>query len=305
MFILNPDSYLLPSYRISPFQTADISRNNTFPDSDAIDTYFINRFGHTNYIYTNTGRDAINRALQHYNLKKEDTVSIVTTSNNFYISGCVTSEIEKFCKWDRQISSKTKVIFVNHEFGYSYQELKKLKAYGLPIIEDCAHSFYSEGMDKRIGKIGDFVIYSFPKMFPVQIGGLLVSNIDKPLITDMDANRLRYMKNVLSHEIYLKDQVVEKRMHNYHTLKSYLSEFGFNPRFSLDKGTVPGVYLFNVNDKDLDLDKMKSWLWKHGIQCSVFYGENTFFIPVHQRLENKDLLYFKEVIRAFLRDYKR
>ena len=46
----------------------------------------------------------------------------------------------------------------------------------MPIIEDCAGSFFSKDKKDTIGKIGDFVIYSFPKMFPLQIGGLLLSN---------------------------------------------------------------------------------------------------------------------------------
>ena len=70
---------------------------------------------------------------------------------------------------------ETKVIFVNHEFGYPYHDLIRLKDYKLPIIEDCAGSFFSSDKDGSIGEVGDFVIYSFPKMFPLQVGGLLVS----------------------------------------------------------------------------------------------------------------------------------
>ncbi len=48
-------------------------------------------------------------------LPPDDVVTILTTSGNFYISSCVTAEIEKFCKWDREITDQTKVIFVNHK----------------------------------------------------------------------------------------------------------------------------------------------------------------------------------------------
>ena len=99
MFVVNPDPYSLPCYRIGPFQTRDLSINHNLPDSDIIDNYHIERFGGRALFYTENGRKAINIALSYYNLKKDDVVSILTTSGNFYISGCVTKEIEKFCKW--------------------------------------------------------------------------------------------------------------------------------------------------------------------------------------------------------------
>ena len=114
MFIINPDSYLLPSYRISPFRTADIANNNRLLFNDKIDSYFQKRFNQRRFTYTETGRTAINLALQYYNLQKDDEVCILTSSGNFYISGCVTTEIEKFCNWSREITDDTKIILVNH-----------------------------------------------------------------------------------------------------------------------------------------------------------------------------------------------
>ena len=87
MFILNPDPYSLPVYRIGPFKTSDLGINHSIPDNNIIDNYFLSRFNDKEYIYTENGRQAINIALRHYKLKKNDIVSILTTSNNFYISG--------------------------------------------------------------------------------------------------------------------------------------------------------------------------------------------------------------------------
>ena len=120
MFVIKPDPYLLPSYRISPFRTSDIVDNNQLPNDNYIDAYFEQRFLGNSFAYFYNGREAINRALSHYQLKKDDVVTIFTTSDNFYISSCVTSEIEKFCKWSREITEKTQIIFVNHEFGFPY-----------------------------------------------------------------------------------------------------------------------------------------------------------------------------------------
>jgi hypothetical protein len=141
-FILNPYYELLPDYKICPFSNADLIRNRSLPISNEIDDYFSSRFSNKKYTYTLNGREAINLALNHYKLQPDDIVSIFTTSGNLYISSCVTKEIEKFCKWSRVLEKNTKVLFVNHEFGYPYKHLIELKQYNLPIIEDCAHSFF-------------------------------------------------------------------------------------------------------------------------------------------------------------------
>jgi hypothetical protein len=142
VFVLNPDPYLLPCYRISPFQTKDMQHNNALAQSDLIDEYFRDRFQQRQYSYVANGRKAINIALQQYQLQKNDVVTIFTSSDNFYISSCVTKEIEKFCLWSRQIEPATKLLFINHEFGYPYKKISELKKYNLPIIEDCCHSFF-------------------------------------------------------------------------------------------------------------------------------------------------------------------
>jgi hypothetical protein len=272
------------------------------PDSDLIDDYFSKRFADKDFIYTKNGREAINIALASYSLKNDDVVSILTTTDNFYISGCVTKEIEKFCKWSRTIVPETKVIFVNHEFGYPHNSLPKLKDHKLPIIEDCAGTFFSQDKNNDIGETGDFVIYSFPKMFPLQIGGLLVSNlpnrIDKR--NQIDDLKLRHIKNVLSYHIKSKEEIINKRIFNYNYLKDNFESLGFSERFQLDYGIVPGVFMFRTDKQKLDLPELKKYFYCHGVQCSVFYGEESFFIPVHQSLNEKDMLYFYEVIKSFI-----
>lgn len=301
MFIINPDPYSQPCYRIGPFRTSDLSFNHLLPASDLIDEYFHARFAGKNFIYTENGRRAINLALGFYKLGKDDIVTILTTSGNFYISGCVTKEIEKFCKWSRKFEPETKIIFVNHEFGYPYPDLHQLKKYNIPIIEDCASSFLSEDKNKAIGNIGEFVIYSFPKMFPLQVGGLLVSNLDRPIdkTGQADEEISRYIKNVLSYYIGSREAIIKKRIYNFNYLKEKFESLDLSVRFKDDYGVVPGVFMFKTKYNKIDLPELKKYFYVHGVQCSVFYGEEAFFIPVHQALNECDLLYFYEVTRSF------
>lgn len=303
MFVIKPDPYLLPSYRISPFRTSDIVDNNQLPNDNYIDAYFDKRFLGKSFAYFYNGREAINKALSYYQLKKDDVVTILTTSHNFYISSCVTGEIEKFCTWSREITVRTKIIFVNHEFGFPYDHIADIKKYNLPIIEDCAHSFFSQDNNATIGNTGDFVIYSFPKMFPIQIGGLLRSNLNDKLDRDAFLNQesLNYCKNVLSHHIRYEEEFKEKRIKNYSYLNHKLQELDCQPFFELKNGEIPGTFIFRLNKHQINLPDFKIYMNNHGIQSSVFYGEQAYFIPCHQNLSTDDLDYFTAVIKSFIK----
>jgi len=172
-----PDIFMRPSYRISPFSTSDISRLQDLKCSLNTSHLLSDFFGGLEFKLTESGRMAIEIALEEIGVKKQDLVSIVTTSNNYYVSGCVTSAIEKHCRWNRAIVPETAVIFVIHEFGCLYKTVKSLKKYGVPIIEDYAHSFASRYTgSERFGDrlIGDYAVFSFPKFIPVQFGGAVV-----------------------------------------------------------------------------------------------------------------------------------
>jgi hypothetical protein len=307
MFILNPDPYSLPVYRIGPFRTADLSINHNLPDSCVFDHYLSERFNGKKYFYTENGRHAINIALSSLFLQPDDVITILTTTGNFYISGCVTKEIEKFCRWSREILPETKALFVNHEFGNPYRGLALLKQLGLPIIEDCAGAFFSQDEGCHTGAIGDFAIYSFPKMFPIQVGGLLVINNGRGhvRVNEPEQMLLRHIRNVMSRHITLKNEIIAKRMYNYHILSERFGSIGLLPRFDLTSDSVPGVFMFRTNGKRIDLPSLKKYYWDRGVQSSVFYGEEAFFIPVHQALTESDLDYFFEIMQSFIQTDKR
>ena len=118
---------------------------------------------------------------------------------------------------------------------------------------------------------------------------------------DINKETLNYIKKVLSHYIAQKKSVIEKRIEVYKSLRKEFNVFGFTERFKLKKGINPGVFMFNVNNKDLNLDELKIYLWRNGIHCSVFYGERTFYIPSHQNLTDDDIKYFAFVIKNFIK----
>ena len=306
MFVLNPDPYSLPSYRIGPFQTKHVALNNSLPDNNGVVHYLNEKFEGNDYYFTENGRQAINIALSYYNLDKNDVVTILTTSGNFYISGCVTKEIEKICQWSRNILSETKLIFVNHEFGYVYPEMDFLCSLDIPIIEDCCTTFFSQDEKGKIGKYGDFAVYSFPKFFPVQVGGVLVNNKKNRLNKEPQISEplLQYIKNVISYYVADIKELVGQRISNYDYAISVYKQLGLNEFFTKSSQEVPSVMMLKNNSIIKDLNYLKETLWAHGIQSSIFYGEDAFFFPSHQNLGKGDIHYFADVLNYLISNRK-
>ena len=300
-FVLHPDKFYAPSYRISPFRTEDVARNLRLPPSAAAAQALDQRFAARRWCFTECGKEGIALALQALNLKPDDCVTILTTTGNLYISGCVTREIEKVCKWSRQIQGNTAALFVNHEFGFPYRDLADLRRHGLPIIEDACHSYLADTPGQDMGRVGDFIVFSLPKFYPLQMGGVLFYDpcheVRSRVTTDSEL--ARHLGAVMSQYLPQLEQAALDRRANHHALAERFAALGCQPRFDLLEHDVPGVFMFTL-PAGVDPVAMKQHGWAHGIECSVFYGENAFFIPVHQRLCEADLDYFHTVFSSVL-----
>lgn len=284
-------------YNISPYDP-DLTFQSLPSDQNLFEDYLNRRFGR--WCYTSKAREAIKIALGYYNLAKDDVVTILTTSGNFYISSCVTNAIECVCRWSREILPETKVLFVNHEFGYPYKDMERLKGYGLPIIEDCAYAFFSESKEYAIGKIGDFAIYSLPKAFPVEWGGVLVynnTNFDRSESFGQNEHP-EWIRN-LSSAIEEVEMIKSRRLSNYQFLRDQLAPLGAEPFFELEDGVIPGVFLFKWL-AEIDYADLKIYMQDNGVECSVFYGRNAFFIPMHHLLTEGDLLSFCRLLKKYI-----
>lgn len=300
-FVLNPDKFYSPSYRISPFRTEDVADNLQLTESTESLKALDRRFTGRSWLYTECGKEGIALALKALKLKPDDCITVLTTSGNLYISGCVTREIEKVCQWSRNMERNTAAIFVNHEFGYPYRDLSALRSRGLPIIEDACHSYLANTPAGDMGLVGDFVVFSLPKVFPLQIGGILSFESCYRVESRVQpgGELAAYLSTVMSHHMPRLNQVRDQRLKNHRQLSERFADLGCRPRFKLLANDVPGVFIFTVPD-GIDLAAMKQYGWSHGIECSVFYGEQAFFIPVHERLRVSDLDYFHAVFSSFI-----
>ena len=155
-----------------------------------------------------------------------------------------------------------------------------------------------------MGLVGDFIIFSLPKVYPIQFGGILSYSPNyniKPSI-DFGSSIERYLSSVVSFYQDKLEHIKSSRMQNYYGLVNRFAKLDCRPHFKLLKYDVPGVFLFSVPE-GVNLERMKEHGWRHGIECSVFYGEEAFFIPVHQHLSEVDLDYFYMVFLNFFTNY--
>jgi hypothetical protein len=298
-FIVDPPIDYLPSYRIGPFVTADVAANATLSGGAGFDDFRPARFMDRDCVLTRSGKEAIGIALREIGVERSDCVTIMTTTGNRYISKCVTQTIEGYCSWSMSLETNTKVILVNHEFGFPYERLSELRKLGVPIIEDCCHSFSSNNRQGTVGQVGDFAVYSFPKFFPIQIGGLLVCGPNRSIEERDDDDFARYVRRVVSHHLPFVDRFSEARRRNWQSLADLFARMGLMPRFTLEPHHTPGVFMFRT-PQGTDLQALRAFVNRNGIQSSAFFGEGAYFVPVHHRLTEQDMLYFAEVVKAFL-----
>jgi perosamine synthetase len=89
---------------------------------------------------------------------------------------------------ERRITKKTKAVIVPHMFGLP-ADVEDISAFGIPIIEDCAHSLGSIYKNRYTGSLGLLSIFSFyaTKVIATGEGGMVLSNSVELLDTIKDS----------------------------------------------------------------------------------------------------------------------
>lgn len=289
-----------PAFLIIPFRTEDILRNAelsrryTFDLKGKLEELYPGKY----ITLTSNGRKALELALEQNPQKSNNqNIFIQTTSDNLYISSCVTKVIEKKNSWHRRKDGDCDSILINHEFGYTDGRAQRISKNFW--IEDCAFSFNSKyDNGERCGSYGSCSVFSFSKFFPIQFGGFLTSN--HPVKYLEDRQIIKYVSNVVG--FYLNEiehwSTYRREIYNYYM--EVFSQLGCSQYLKLRPNDVPGVFLFRT-PIDLNLQLLKEYYWKRGIQCSVFYGEQAFYLPLNQFTEKKHIDYFADIFNLFLK----
>lgn len=239
--------------------------------------------------------------IEYLSLKKEDNIAIYKTFDNHYISRCVTDTISSYCKWTRRMNNKTKAVMIIHEFGYPYKKIHELKKIcrkkGVPLIENCAW-VYGSYIDKKnkVGDIGDFVIYSLPKILPVQYGGILKGlKPDEKLIGLIDSRKRKLILAGLLKYIDKIHSYNQRRRRNWEYLATKFDTIKLTAFTKPAENVFPAVFLLKT-DEYQDLHRR---CLEYGIETGRYYHENALYIPIHQKLNKAALNYIFSVIKGY------
>ncbi len=278
---LPPDvSSMIPPYiRISPFMHTDLDRACKDVDDKVAERQLEEHLGRPVAI-TFSGRHALALVLADAGLGSDDTVTILTTTGNSYVSGCVARTIGRLCHWSMRIEPSTRLIVVIHEWGIPYAKIDDLLESGIPVVEDCAYAFASTHNGKVVGCRGKYAIFSLPKFFPINYGGVVCGV--QPRV-DMLPEHRRAVLNVVGSELPRIAAIREARIAAWRYLESRFAEIGCQPVLPLDPGTIPGVFMFQPYPGVVPED-IKHAYELHGIEASVFYPWHAVYVPCHQHL---------------------
>lgn len=243
------------------------------------------------FIYTNSGKEAIRIIIEYLNLQKEDEVYITTTTESSYVSTCVSATLFNYSKISRVLNDKTKVVYVIHNFGFSHPKLLELRKLcddkGLILIEDCAFAFDSYIEDIRLGSLGDFSLYSLPKIFPISRGGILSFNKkfdikNKPIDSEIVKLTERWIPKL--------ENIKNHRQENYNFLENRVNKKSIYGNVNNINPFMYGFYSENYQEEYACLK---------GFELGLTHVKNEVHIPVNAFITKDE---FKKIIERLTYD---
>lgn len=302
--VLFADEFCRPSFQMGPYDNAALARNlelaTAAGGAPVID--WLRYFGTGgSFTVTANGREAIAFAVADLGLAGDDEILIVTTSGSSYVSGCVTSAVSRYCRWSRERSKRTRAVLLIHEFGFPARLPPELTEAGLPIIEDCAYALGSQNQSGTVGNIGDYVVWSFSKAFPMAYGGLLKSPCPPAKSTALSEIARRHLPRLVAHYLGTLDAACRRRCAFFEQYRWRFAAAGLLPLFVPSPGTVPHSFVVALPDQ-AKAEAIKPRLQAAGIFSSVFYGGGGYFLPNHQSLSEAAIDYIVANFVAALRE---
>lgn len=150
--------------------------------------------GDRRIVYTYKARCGLGRLCRHWGWGSGDEILVPAYNcgseiDPFLAYGLTVSfyRVDRQAKLDmddlrRRVTGRTRCVYVTHYFGWP-QPVETLvefcRSRGIRVIEDCALSLFSDPQGHPLGRLGDAVIYSFPKSLAVPDGGALTVPADE------------------------------------------------------------------------------------------------------------------------------
>lgn len=301
--LIDLDPYLRPILHMSPFDgkfSGHAVRGPLGDESAILASYAACLTGEgTMAFLTCNGREALNLALSDVITSREQIVAILTPSGCGYVSGCVTKEIEKFCRWHFGFTDDAAAVVLIHEFGHFVELPQVYRDSRIPVIEDCAYAMVDRGFSPIYGQQGDYVVYSLPKALPMQFGGLLITRTAHDFRSHLTAEGRVFLLRQLARHAGKLAAYNKARLRVYRQMRRAAKRFGVVEIFPPKEQELPHSFLAAL-DTSLSAQKVKASMNEQGIESSVFYGGGGYFLPCHQQMNVAEIDYlFLHLRRAF------
>lgn len=175
-----------------------------------------------------SGRAALDSVLAALGLDPSEDVLITNSSGQTYVSACVTCTVFNHCRPSRVFTERTRAIIVIHEYGVAHPQLAELRMQAQDrdavLIEDCAHSLDLAIDGRPAGSFGDYAIFSLPKILPVPLGGVIVSNgHELPAVDDPSSSSAAAEAAYLEHAP-LVPEYARRRRENFLAVRSRFTD---------------------------------------------------------------------------------
>lgn len=192
----------------------------------------------------------------------------------------------------KRITKRTKAIMVPHMFGLP-ADMEDISSFGIPIIEDCAHSLGSTYKNTYTGSLGLLSIFSFyaTKVIAAGEGGMVLSNSGGLLETIRDLRdydkkenyAVRYNYKMTDIQAALGIAQLKKLSLFIQKRKEIADKYGriFDdlsipaPFVPKDRGHIYYRYVVLLENAELFIDSMM----KRGVACT-----RPVFKPLHRYL---------------------
>lgn len=217
------------------------------------------------------------------------------------------------------------VVLVIHYFGFSRVDMDSIRSicekFSAILVEDCAHAFYINADNSKIGSYGDYSFYSLHKYLATSTGGMLKTNnvsLPNPALDINDKIDCVALERFASSDF---KQIATVRQRNYLAYEENLAtNKNIDVLFKLKSTDIPQTFAIRV--KNGLREKLYFYLLENDVPTVALYyrlipqitekefpkslliSNEILNLPVHQDIKTSEVVYICKKIKEFFSNEK-
>lgn len=289
-----PAEDMQPKITFRPFHTGHL--HWTAGPMLPINTSLVEFLG-AEFTYLPGAEFAILSALKALDVEPGARVAVLSSLPESLPSPAVTDALDGYYQWTQKVHKDVRAILIHHRFGIPYQHLDQALNHGLPVIELCLDSFDSLVGTQRIGTFGDFAVFDFTRIFPMQFGALLVGKYyEDQEVWDrfacLDVDKRNEVREQLGLYWDTRPQLNSRRKELWSEFHELFRLVGMEPVLPLDDTAIPSAFLFRALPM-YPPRAIQERLRQFGITAEIDEKEGWVALPCHQLItpQHRDYIF--------------